>query len=65
MKSSRVSEFRESCQKKFPLATVFLPKEQLATLKAQLHAITNGVAEATDEKPGNGDALLIEPSGEQ
>jgi hypothetical protein len=42
-----------------------LPKEELAKLKAQLHATTNGVAEAAEEKAGNGDELLIEPSSEQ
>jgi hypothetical protein len=63
LKSERVSEFREGCQKKMPLSTVFLTTEQLADLQKQNKQI-NGVPEANEEV-ANGDALLIEPSGEQ
>jgi hypothetical protein len=63
LKSERVSEFREGCQKKMPLSTVFLTVEQLADLQKQ-NKQTNGVPEIS-EKVANGDALVIEPSGEQ
>lgn len=65
LKSSRILEFIETFQTKLPLATVFLPKEQRMALKAQLKAAASEAAEPEDEKPANGDALLIEPSAEK
>jgi len=63
IKSERLSEFREGCQKKMPLSTAFLTAEQLADLHKQKR-LTNG-APVAGEETANGDALVIEPSGEQ
>jgi hypothetical protein len=63
LKSERVPEFREGCQKKLPISTVFLTAEQLVNLQKQ-NKLTNGVPNTT-EKTANGDTLVIEPSDEQ
>ncbi|KIM24065.1 hypothetical protein M408DRAFT_331983 [Serendipita vermifera MAFF 305830] len=63
IKSERASEFREGCRTKMPLSTVFLTAEQLAELRKEKQE-ANAATEA-GQKAENGDALVIEPSGEQ
>lgn len=46
-----------------PLSTVFLSVEQLNELRKEKATVT-GVPQA-NEKTGHGEALVIEPSGEQ
>lgn len=67
LKSEHSSKFIDGCRKKLPLATVFLPKEEIARLKQQLstNATANGTTDPGEQKHANGDALLIEPTNEQ
>ncbi|KAG8790131.1 hypothetical protein FRC17_009005, partial [Serendipita sp. 399] len=57
--STRVTEFREACQKKLPLSTVFLSKDELAKLRQKTAAPQD--TEAAEGKATNGD-LVIEPT---
>lgn len=64
----KVSEFRQGCQQKLPLATIILSKDELALLKKEKATVNgaavNGAEDASGEKATNDDALVIEPPTE-
>ncbi|KAG8856490.1 hypothetical protein FRB91_000771 [Serendipita sp. 411] len=56
--STRVTEFRDGCQKRLPLSTAFLSKDELAKLKQKAAPQD---PDASEETAANGD-LVIEPT---
>lgn len=58
-----MSEFRQGCRQKVPLATIILSKEELAALKKEREA-SKPSEEASEEQKATGDALVVEPPTE-
>jgi hypothetical protein len=63
IQSEKLSEFRQGCRQKLPLATVILPKDELAALKKERDA-SKPTEDASEEQKATGDALVVEPAVE-